>query len=491
MRFALVLLLVVAGCSVSREKNGPVDRTCTNCHGDSSRGGDQVSQAAPPFDLHGNTDVRFPGVGSHQRHLTGSEKFPKVSCDTCHKVPKVVLSPGHDDGTTQVIAPALDGGLAYDRLRGTCGGGTCHQVASGVWTQPRSSADACGSCHGVPPPAPHPQAGACEACHGPLTAATHVDGEITRVAERCDVCHGFDGGAAPPMALDGGTSPAQRGVGAHQAHLRGGEVSKPVSCDTCHLVPDHVATASHPNGGPAEVRADAGFDLASGTCTNGCHHQTPIAFTRVGPLGCSECHGAPPPVPHPQVENCALCHPPVDASHREHHVDGVVDLALPTSCDGCHGSSANAAPPRSLDGGTSPAQPGVGAHQAHVVGRGLARVVLCEECHAVPSQVVTPGHLNGAVEVKLSGVAVNAVIPGSYVSGTCTTACHDLSAYTNGASAGGDTSTPSWVGPAGVGSCTFCHGQPPPSPHPPRSDCGSCHDLSPAAHVNGHLDLLP
>ncbi|MBK7857874.1 MAG: hypothetical protein IPJ65_04455 [Archangiaceae bacterium] len=480
---SVAFALLAAACLSPREPSGREDGTCTACHGDAARAGDALTRAAPPKDLHGNVETRFPGVGAHQRHLDGSALFPKVACATCHPVPDRTIADGHDDGRVQVLV------TSWSPLTATCSGGTCHTKASGEWTRPRPTDQACGSCHGVPPPAPHPQAGSCESCHGPLSAATHLDGVVTRVAERCDACHGSDATGAPPKGLDGGTSSAQRGVGAHQAHLAGGAASRPVPCEGCHEVPAMAVTVHHPNGGPAEVKADAGFDLATGTCRNACHLQQQPGWTQSGPLSCTGCHGQPPAYPHPQLTDCAVCHP----SGRALHVDGTVEAAVPQACDGCHGSAANPAPPRDLDGGTSTARRGVGAHQAHLVGRGLARPVTCDECHAVPAQVRSAGHLDGVVQVRFSGVAVNGALTPSYAGGSCaSTACHDLSGYTGGASAGGSTPAPAWTQvDGGQATCTSCHGQPPPAPHVARSDCGTCHRLEPALHVNGHLDFQP
>lgn len=489
---AVLAAMAFSGCLSPRDPNGREDTTCTACHGDSSRAGEALQRAAPPKDLYGNTDPRYPGVGAHERHLQGTELYEPVACERCHPVPESLGSDGHNDGHTQVVALTLDGGFAYDVATRTCKNSTCHLSASGVWTRPRPSEETCGTCHGVPPPAPHPQAGACASCHGELSKATHLDGQVTRVTERCDACHGSDMTGGPPKGLDGGTANTQRGVGAHQAHVSGGQISKPVACETCHEVPATVATATHPNG-VLDVRAAVGFDAVAGTCRNACHKEQSATWAQPGPLSCTGCHGQPPAYPHPQMNNCGQCHPAITVAQRTHHVDGTVDVNLPQQCDGCHGSASNPAPPRDLDGGTATSRPGVGAHQSHVVGRGLARKVACAECHVVPQQVRDPGHLDGVVQVRFSGVAINGALTPSYTAGTCASvACHDVSAYTNGGPTGATKPAPSWVGvDAGQATCTSCHGQPPPAPHAARSDCGTCHYLDAERHINGHLDLVP
>jgi predicted CxxxxCH...CXXCH cytochrome family protein len=470
-------------CTVPREPRGREDTTCTWCHGDPSRAGDMLTRAAPPFDLRGNTSVEYPGVGTHQRHLSGTEIYPAVPCGTCHPVPDAVSSPGHDDGITQLK-------VAYEPGSRTCSGVACHGAGnSGVWTRPR--ADACGSCHGVPPAAPHPQAGACEGCHGTLSALTHVDGKVTLLQPvHCNACHGADESGAPPRAVDGGTSVEQRGVGAHARHLLGGSFSKPVACETCHPVPTVAmpATPTHPSG-TADLLT--GYDAGTLTCATGCHFGASPPWTQSGPLGCTGCHGAPPTYPHPQRTDCALCHPMGD---RSLHVDGKVEVSVPTTCDACHGSATNPAPPRDLDGGTDRSRPGVGAHQTHVVGRGFARPVPCGECHVVPQTVLSPGHLDGVVQVTFSGAAVANLAAPTYSGGSCSnTACHDPSIWRGGTSAGGTDPAPQWATSDGgpTTNCWSCHGYPPPPPHVMRTDCQVCHPFRVDHHVDGVVDFNP
>lgn len=185
---------------------------------------------------------------------------------------------------------------------------------------------------------------------------------------------------------------------------------------------------------------------------------------------------------------------------RTRHVDGTLDVNVPANCDGCHGTMANAAPPRDTNGETLTTLRSVGAHQAHVVGRGLARVVQCSECHQVPAMTVSPGHLDGLAQVKFGGVALANLAQPTWNSTALTcanAACHDISNWTS-APGGGDSVTPLWTRVDGTQvTCTGCHGLPPPLPHVARSDCESCHlnataqrtFVRPELHVNAKVEF--
>ncbi len=500
----LLSFVALTGCFIPREA-APIDaeRACTRCHGDSAREEPGVSRAAPPFDRFGNTGIEFPGVGAHQLHLAAGLTHGAVACAECHRVPTSAADEGHNVGRTTFLFGAVaqgDAGVAaaYDFGARRCTT-ACHGGSSGVWTRPRSSTEACGSCHGLPPPAPHPQAGACNVCHADVLALDggfakpelHVDGVIQSTVAACDACHGSDASGAPD-------------AGAHARHLSGGAQTRPVPCATCHEVPSQPATPRHPHSGRAEVNAAVGWSQTSSSCTTACHGERSPAWTSSQSLSCTGCHGAPPASPHPQVENCAMCHSNATGPmgrqlvDRLRHVDGVVDVNLPSACDSCHGTPGNPAPPRDTKGQTATTFPGVGAHQAHVVGRGLARQVLCAECHVVPTTVVGGQHLDGLAQVTFSGVARANLAQPEYRAGTCaSTACHDISNYTV-ASGGGQATTPRWTLVDGSQSrCTSCHGMPPPLPHLQRSDCESCHlnataqrtFVRPELHVDGQVNF--
>jgi hypothetical protein len=163
-------------CHVSA--GGP--ENCATCHGTSS--------PAPPRDLSGNTARSAPGVGAHQRHLTGGGATTSntLRCGVCHHVPGATYEPGHVDtpGPAEVV---LSGGIAladptvptptptYNASTLTCSNTFCHgnwslrraespngndfwytdSVMTGSnrpvsWTAGAAEV-ACGTCHGLPP----------------------------------------------------------------------------------------------------------------------------------------------------------------------------------------------------------------------------------------------------------------------------------------------------------------------------------------------------
>lgn len=528
--------LLQPSCLVRRDSEGAADdvQRCASCHGDPERPGDFLERSAPPNDLLGASHFSYPGVGAHQRHLTGSERHAPVPCAECHRVPERVDSPGHADDARP--AEIVFGALAengertphYDFVARTCAGTWCHGEGSAVWTEPRSEAETCGTCHGLPPPAPHPQSEKCFACHGQVIDADrrfvdpslHVNGTVEHASGECTTCHGGSDGPAPPSDTLGNDATSAIGVGAHQAHLHGGAAGRPVACAECHSVPGSAESHAHVDGLPAEVLLGGvaatrdhrpHWDRASATCRESwCHgpglgsESSSPSWTDQTPLDCQSCHGLPPPAPHPQMPNCELCHGDVVGENleivaRERHVDGRVDVELRENCTLCHGDT-NAAPPFALDGSTSTASPGVGAHQVHVLGTERSRKVACGECHVVPLEVLDPLHVDsaGPAEVVFSGPALAHGASPSYEAGACgNTACHGA-VFPHGHTSGGTNTAPLWTVVDGTqAACGTCHALPPPRPHPVADlnpVCNACHEniapdnltfTRPDLHVDG------
>jgi predicted CxxxxCH...CXXCH cytochrome family protein len=534
LRWALLVLLGAAlapSCQRPRDDQRRQNASsCSACHGDAARGGSELERAAPPRDLAGNTLPAQPGVGAHQIHLRAGATHGPVACSECHVVPEKTGDLGHADDPlpAELVfgARAKLGNRApsYDPASGRCTDSYCHRGSDAAWTLPRASDAACGTCHGLPPPAPHPQRDACHSCHGEVmgqsgfvNAALHVDGKVQLGNFACDACHGGEGDPAPPRDLAGNTAVSALGVGAHRVHLAGGAAGRAVACGECHQVPAQYGDPGHADSdSPAEVifsgvalskQRSPSWDRQARVCSDAwCHSPSapaasPPWTSDAGRLPCTGCHAMPPPAPHLQMAACGRCHGAVvgddhvTIKDRSKHIDGNVDVVVPTQCNGCHGG-ANDAPPTDLSGSASTTSPGVGAHQAHLAGNGRARAVPCAECHVLPKAVNDPGHLDGAAPAELvfAGVALTAGASPSYSSGTCGKSyCHGA-AFPGGAPSGGKHTAPKWTVVDGSQTgCDGCHALPPPAPHIQSTACWFCHKnvdstlkfLFPDTHVDG------
>ncbi len=512
----------------SRHVDGNIDVNsavaCNTCHGSSTSN-------APPKDTQGFTQTTARGVGAHQAHLTTANWHRDTTCDQCHKVPTNLSDPGHVD--TPLPAENVFTGLAAGTtFNGTaCTNSYCHgsTLAAGgtatapIWTKVDGTQKQCTSCHGNPPALPHPQSSDCGICHSDVKPGSpttfvarsrHIDGNLDVTSTvPCNACHGSATNDAPPKDTSGNTLTTFRGVGAHQAHVVGTNVAKAITCDECHKVPTDIASPGHYDTPlPAELTFTglaAGSDWSGTTCTSYCHGSTLNAGgTATTPLWtkvdgtqkqCTSCHGAPPPAPHPQASDCGQCHNTMTPGMTTtitvpaRHIDGNLDVTTNIPCNGCHGSVTNFAPPKDTAGNTLTTFRGVGAHQVHVVGTGFARVVTCDECHKVPTDMNAPGHIDTPLpaELTFTGIAVGSAFNGT----TCTSYCHGSTL-----NAGGTTTTPIWAKVDGTQkTCTSCHGAPPPAPHPQITNCGQCHDTmtsgnnttitAPARHIDGNVDV--
>ncbi|WP_242360177.1 CxxxxCH/CxxCH domain-containing protein [Anaeromyxobacter sp. SG17] len=503
--------------------NGALDvksMTCTSCHG-------SVQNAAPPYGTRGETATTDLAVGAHQQHLAGGVVSNPIACGECHLVPAAM---DHADGGVGLAWGALasrNGAIPqWDRATATCSSTYCHgQFVGGnplnapAWTTVNGTQAACGTCHGAPPPAPHPQNAACEGCHSGYTAssvalATHVNGTV-EVALSCNSCHGSATNAAPPAGTHGETLETQRAVGAHQKHLAGGPLRGPMDCAECHVVP---ASMDHANGTPEITfgtlsRTDGAapiWDPQTLACSSTwCHgallrgggtNQAPVWTGGAAQTACGTCHLTPPPPPHPRTQICDNCHPgyTITSVNLAKHINGLVE-AENLTCSSCHGDNSRvlvmqadplaiAAPPYGSRGETDSASRSVGQHQAHVNrGNGLSIPNKCRYCHAVPT---TFDHANGVSQVTFGSLATMDGATPTFDGQTCSnTYCHGSTL-----GRGGTDHSPTWTNPAPV-TCTTCHGAPPPAPHPQDADCIRCHpgytstSVRKATHVNGVSDF--
>lgn len=149
-------------------------KSCNSCHGKGVDG-------APPPDLHGSYSTKSTGVGAHQSHF--SSRIARLNgCSECHSHIKQRESKSN---LPECIDSDLGREVVFDlRARGyeaklgslwtgeRCTNIYCHgatlrggKVREPVWTQVDGSQARCGSCHGLPPPLPHPIFGDCAKCH--------------------------------------------------------------------------------------------------------------------------------------------------------------------------------------------------------------------------------------------------------------------------------------------------------------------------------------
>jgi predicted CxxxxCH...CXXCH cytochrome family protein len=274
-----------------------------------------------------------------------------IACDECHAVPTDVthaaLAISFSWGplaTSGGVTPVWNGSPSYT-CTNYCHGATLPggSLTNPNWTVVNGTQAACGTCHGVPPPSPHPAATLtqCHGCHsgtvnadGTINVAggLHIDGTVEITGGTCTSCHGnpniktFPLDAAPPVDTLGNSVTTAPGVGAHQAHLVNTDLSaSPVPCTECHVVPGDFTHSTEPlnlTWGPLATANGAVPTWNSTTyrCSNYCHGQTLHAggsnttptWTIVNGTqdACGTCHGIPPPAStgHTQSTACGDCH---------------------------------------------------------------------------------------------------------------------------------------------------------------------------------------
>ncbi len=439
----------------------PWPPTCTACHGTASVG------PAPPVDTNGLVATTNPGVGAHQKHLAASDWHRDVQCTDCHLVPGSVPDPAvptHLNGRDDIDwSPDVAKRGSFDPTTYTCSGVWCHgampqpdlagtsppTVRAPQWTKVDGTQALCGkACHTLPPGGGHPPYNACPACHDDVissfTPATggappvvvwknaqrHVDGVIDYFDLRCTTCHGDPkrrgGDPAPPRGVLGETATSDPAVGAHQSHLSQTTWHRDVQCSDCHRVPTSVM---HTNG-------VVDFDWSAGPASAG--GATPAYDTTTVSCTGTWCHGAKlsggaKTVPVWNVVDgtqkaCGSCHGlPPTTGHPTNQ-----------QCDKCHSPVIASCPPANPQGCVF--QPDVSPTQSYKL------------------------HINGKVDLVAGG-------------------------------------------------CTFCHGAPPAngthlahagSADPPTAygsleprtnatsyafNCGYCHPLDPAKHMDGKVEV--
>ncbi|MEK6607591.1 MAG: CxxxxCH/CxxCH domain-containing protein, partial [Myxococcota bacterium] len=174
-----------------RHIDGVVDVTpaegCNACHGDADGEKEDEAAWAPPTSIAGLSVTTTRGVGAHQSHVRPEGSARPVACEACHVLPLEKdsetgayvgnpLAEGHIDSalpaevTFSGLARAEDASPLWDGE--SCTNVYCHgaTLAGGAatapdWTLVDESQRQCDSCHGYPPPPPHPEWDRCDRCH--------------------------------------------------------------------------------------------------------------------------------------------------------------------------------------------------------------------------------------------------------------------------------------------------------------------------------------
>jgi predicted CxxxxCH...CXXCH cytochrome family protein len=442
---AAALALALSGCDQARPievapgtGGDPSAIACNTCHT-----GPGATPGAPFRDADGSTTSA--AAGAHTAHLAGAGGFAApLACEACHLVPEGGTAHA-GGGAAQVALGVLAGAggatARWDPATATCTT-YCHGATLPGGADPRpawtsGSPRSCGSCHGAPPPAPHPSTGACSACHPgtvradgtiDLAAGKHLNGQLDLGGggAGCASCHG-----APPAA------PHAQSTACGTCHTGYTNVS---ANPATHLDGIVQAVSGHPAGWSARTQHGyaANADLAS---CRACHGAD-LAGGAVG-VSCNSCHGG---------------------------------TAWQTSCTFCHGDPNRAqhpaAPPVGTQGETAASARAVGAHERHLAGGPLSNPVACAECHALPSSIA---HVDGTARVAFGALARTGSLSPAFdraTLGCAATWCH------GGGLRNGTRTTPVWTAGSSQTSCGSCHGLPPSTgshgDHSGRA-CSDCH----------------
>ena len=415
------------GCHGQDLAGGAVGVSCASCHDQNLPAG-IASWKVNCTMCHGGSDNQTGApptatwgnegdairMGAHTSHVAASAISPGFDCAVCHVKPADALAGGH-----------LDSGPAEVRFAGR-------------------------ATSGIPPPAPawDRTTATCTAtyCHGAtLAGGTKPTPVWTRVGvgeAACGTCHGLP--PPPPHATAAGGLTACAPCHADTMDASGSLIAP--SAGGKHLDGTVQATGGHPAGWMDA--ANAGFHAVS---------------ANQGLAGCGSCHGANlDGVGGPATTACATCHGPT----------------WRTNCVMCHGGVDNqtGAPPTAIWGHETEAAR-VGAHTKHLAAT-LTAAVSCSECHPVPADALSPGHVDGSAVKMAFGPRARAggAAPSfDAATGRCSaTYCHGSYSgtyvytvwdwgtdepVTMYASYTGSRAAPGWSD--GSATCGSCHGNPP------------------------------
>lgn len=305
------LALAATGCGEARSLQARQWAECVACHG-----GTDDQTGAPPRSLSGATDPAVPGVGAHTAHVTAGSLAGAFGCGECHPDPRT--SPGSHMNSRVDLAfgpLATAGGTtpAYSAADHGCRSTYCHGAFPGgnafnapEWTRSGQGQAACGTCHGVPPAAPHmvvaTSAAACSGCHPQTVGA---DGAIlpggAHVNGRSDFLQPHGPGWKDPssagfhaFSANGGVSAClgcHSAAGCTQCHRAGGAANDFASCTSCHGGTDNATGAPPRTRWPGETSTTARGVGAHSSHVTGRLGGAGMALS--APFDCTACHVEP------------------------------------------------------------------------------------------------------------------------------------------------------------------------------------------------------
>ncbi len=485
-------------------ENGP--ENCQSCHGEKYDGGRSEKSCFSCHELyphkadwkektsHGSSIVaKLYNIedceSCHGEDHTGGTS--EVSCFTCHsQYPHADdwLTPGSDN---------FHGKIVLNSSTDDCE--SCH----GNDLKGGSSGISCFSCHSN---YPHSENWKNQENHGQSIVNN------TYTLESCGNCHGsdFTGGSSqvscftchsqfphpadwitPDQAGFHGTAISNNQTlltecqDCHGSDYAGGSVN--ISCFTCHAAFPHLegfANISSPNFHKNYFRENNNWDIST----------------------CRQCHGSDYSGEGNSAKNCRMCH---------FQPEG------PETCNNCHGSPTNFAPPEALHGDNLTTEIGVGAHQNHLTNTTWTTAYAqdCQLCHIKPATFDDAGHIDLSPDAEVTfGVVAsdsgNSSPNWDRGTATCTNVyCHGSFIFKKENSANqwgyafgeteitGNNPAMIWtqVG-SGQAECGTCHGLPPQG-HiggTPELDCSICHPsvvdsnkniINKSLHINGQVNL--
>jgi hypothetical protein len=290
---------------------------------------------------------------------------------------------------------------------------------------------------------------------------------------------------------------------------------KIAECKTCH-----GTTFTGGTSGKSCFKCHSSYPHAAGF-SNGSGHGTYLFNLNYPYSVCQSCHGV-------NYAGGAIAN--VSCMRSGCHADATGAPRSPESCNTCHGdftaTASNllaSAPPKSVSGETAITTRGVGAHQKHLQTNVVGVAVKCQECHTVPTQLSSPGHLGtlpaevvfndqlarlpsggGSLVPKPSYDPSSLKCNNTYCHGNwrirrATSAAGSQFAYTDSVMVGLNFS-PVWTNGPADGSCGSCHGIPPKG-HLAVSlaTCGTCHFgivssdgkiIDKSKHINGKVNVF-